>query len=241
MPYGSFDLNASAPLFDTSTRYFPLKRAVNDSQYTLGRTFLQQAYVIVDYERSNFSVSQALFPDTSIPLHIVPILPPGEGSSSAGLSTAAIAGIVVGAVVIVVVAILAAFIIRRKQRGATAALAKEGEKVRCEKAELDAGATARHETEVHPLVQLDHGQIANSKISGSGPVGELSGGSAEPSELEGHMKNPGKVYDSASPYEAVGPGGEPRGEAYELPAADVLLPELESRLPAVPVEALRGL
>ncbi|KAI9872801.1 MAG: hypothetical protein M1830_001180, partial [Pleopsidium flavum] len=51
MPYRSFDLTASAPLVRNSTRYFPLKRAQNDSQYTLGRTFLQQAYLIVDYDR----------------------------------------------------------------------------------------------------------------------------------------------------------------------------------------------
>lgn len=33
-------------------------RAANDSQYTLGRTFLQEAYLIADYERRNFSISQ---------------------------------------------------------------------------------------------------------------------------------------------------------------------------------------
>src|ERR1019366_4883174 len=41
-----------------SSRYFPLKRAANDSQTTLGRAFLQEAYLIVDYERSNFSLYQ---------------------------------------------------------------------------------------------------------------------------------------------------------------------------------------
>jgi hypothetical protein len=44
LPYAAFDLQALYPLVERWTRYFPLKRAVNDTQYTLGRTFLQEAY-----------------------------------------------------------------------------------------------------------------------------------------------------------------------------------------------------
>ena len=78
MPYGAFDLQASFPIMNTSSRYpyFPIRRAQNDSQYTFGRTFLQQAYIIADYGRSSFSVSQALFPNTSISQDLVSILPP---------------------------------------------------------------------------------------------------------------------------------------------------------------------
>jgi hypothetical protein len=43
LPYASFDLTASPPLVQNSTRYFPLKRAANETQYTLGRAFLQEA------------------------------------------------------------------------------------------------------------------------------------------------------------------------------------------------------
>lgn len=43
LPYDSFDLQATPPFVDTRTRYFPLQRAKNDTQYTLGRTFLQEA------------------------------------------------------------------------------------------------------------------------------------------------------------------------------------------------------
>ena len=42
-PYASFDLNISAPFVDTDQYYFPLRRAANYTQYTLGRTFLQEA------------------------------------------------------------------------------------------------------------------------------------------------------------------------------------------------------
>lgn len=41
--------------------YFPLRKLTNSTHYTLGRAFLQEAYLIVDYGRSNFSLSQARF------------------------------------------------------------------------------------------------------------------------------------------------------------------------------------
>lgn len=44
LPYDSFDLVATPPFVQNSTKYFPLQRADNDTQYTLGRTFLQEAY-----------------------------------------------------------------------------------------------------------------------------------------------------------------------------------------------------
>ena len=43
LPYSAFDLTATAPLVKNASRYFPLMRATNDSQITLGRTFLQEA------------------------------------------------------------------------------------------------------------------------------------------------------------------------------------------------------
>lgn len=42
LPYSSFDLTATYPMVDNTTRYFPLQRG-NESQYVLGRTFLQEA------------------------------------------------------------------------------------------------------------------------------------------------------------------------------------------------------
>jgi hypothetical protein len=58
LPYAAFDLTANAPLggLTKATRYYPLKRAANLTQYTLGRTFFQEAFVVADYERRNFSV-----------------------------------------------------------------------------------------------------------------------------------------------------------------------------------------
>ena len=112
MHYGSFDLTAGYPIVDNPTRYFPLKQAQNHSQYTLGRAFLQDAYVIADYDRSNFSVSQVVFPNGSNTQHIVAIHRPGDmlpPTHRKTLGTGAIVGIAVGAVVsscIIVAAII---------------------------------------------------------------------------------------------------------------------------------------
>ena len=61
LPYAAFDLQASSPIFPNGTNYFPLRRASSPSQYTLGRAFFQEVYLLVDYEQSNFSISQGLF------------------------------------------------------------------------------------------------------------------------------------------------------------------------------------
>ena len=101
MHYGSFDLMAEFPTVNNAVRYFPIKRANNDSQYTLGRAFLQDAYVIADYDRLNFSVSQAVFPNGSNAQEIVAIHRPGDTlppTSRKALNAGAIAGIVVAVI-----------------------------------------------------------------------------------------------------------------------------------------------
>ncbi|MCJ1400022.1 hypothetical protein MMC11_003225 [Xylographa trunciseda] len=84
LPYASFDLEASYPLVATHSRYFPVRQAKNESQYTLGRAFLQESYLIVDYDRSIFSISQALFPAHGEGQSIVPIYRPYNVVSSSG-------------------------------------------------------------------------------------------------------------------------------------------------------------
>lgn len=45
LPFSAFALPAVYPFTPNATYYFPLKTAANDTQYTLGRTFLQEALV----------------------------------------------------------------------------------------------------------------------------------------------------------------------------------------------------
>jgi hypothetical protein len=124
-PYSAFELTVAYPIVENSTKYFPLKRAENETQYTLGRTFFQEAYVIVDYERRNFSISACDYNPVA-PQNIVAILPPSNSSSSSSTSTstqknhsiskAAIGGIAAGgAVFVIAVSALANFYVRRRR------------------------------------------------------------------------------------------------------------------------------
>jgi hypothetical protein len=57
LPYAAFDLELGLPYVgvnQTTIPYFPLRRANNSNQYALGRAFLQEAYVTVDWERGKF-------------------------------------------------------------------------------------------------------------------------------------------------------------------------------------------
>lgn len=133
LPYASFDLNASYPLVKNQQRYFPLQVAADENSYTLGRTFLQEAFMVVNYENSTFSVSQAVY-DTNTPSHIVAI-PPSDGGSgtspgpsstasltpvssggSSGIGTGAIAGIVVAFILVAIISVLAFYFLRRHRR-----------------------------------------------------------------------------------------------------------------------------
>ncbi|KAI9686095.1 MAG: hypothetical protein M1822_004078 [Bathelium mastoideum] len=110
LPYAAFDLNLTSPIVGNTTRYFPLKQAQNSSQYTLGRTFLQAAYLIADYERRNFSVSRALFPSTSVSENIIAIHPPNgdlQGKESHRLGKGAITGIAVSVAAVLALAVAA--------------------------------------------------------------------------------------------------------------------------------------
>ena len=101
LPYAAFDLLADYPLMPIPSRYFPLMRATNDSQYTLGRTFLQEAYLVADYERLSFTISQCDWSSASQQPKIVPIKPYSSTvpQTSHHIPTSSIVGAAVGAFV----------------------------------------------------------------------------------------------------------------------------------------------
>lgn len=129
--YSAFNLQLSYPfpgLFtaynETKVNYFPLRRANSTQQYTIGRSFLQEAYLIVDYERNVFSLSQALFPDSSQQSQLSVITRPADSifpgpnnSASSGLSTGAKAGIAVGAIVVAILIVLAIWFYCFRRKG----------------------------------------------------------------------------------------------------------------------------
>lgn len=134
-PYASFDLQVDSPIVPEPTRYFPLRRADNDTQYTLGRTFLQESYLTVDYERSRFSVFQATFTDGAA-ADLRPIISPNDTSTGSsadkrgtdGFPRGALAGVVAGAVVFCFLVVAALSLLvwkRRRRRSRKEAVARE--------------------------------------------------------------------------------------------------------------------
>ncbi|KAI1076086.1 acid protease [Whalleya microplaca] len=132
LPYDAFGLTAEYPLVDNTSYYFPLKRASNETQYTLGRVFLQEAYLSVDYERGVFNVSACTWDEGAVQ-NIVTIAPKDADSdcssttsgcsSTSGhssLSGGAIAGIVIGAIVFAVIVGVIIALLWRRQRAKTA-------------------------------------------------------------------------------------------------------------------------
>ncbi|KAF2689474.1 acid protease [Lentithecium fluviatile CBS 122367] len=120
LPYSAFDLQISWPFYSNATNYFPIRRAANDTQYTLGRVLLQEAYLMVDYERGNFTVAQTVWPDPFPAANIVTIQPSGasstDSSSSSGLGTGAIAGIAAGGGALILAVLIGFFFFWRRRR-----------------------------------------------------------------------------------------------------------------------------
>lgn len=120
LPYAAFDLQAQPPYRDINytTRYFPIRRGANETQWILGRTFMQEAYLKVDWERSQFQVSACDW--TSKPTNIVAIVSPRYAEvvedSSANLSTATIVGITIGVVAFVLLIAVGAYYVWRRRK-----------------------------------------------------------------------------------------------------------------------------
>lgn len=182
LPYASFDLTAQSPLVTNTSRYFPLRLAANDTQYTLGRTFLQEAYLTADYERMNFSVAQCTW-SANMTEHIIPICSLNskdcantkKDTGGGGLSSGAIAGIVVGAVALLaIIALLIWFLVIRPRRRRVTELEnaeiKNRERLN-EHYELKDGAADG--STYKPGVELDASQVhIGHEIGGMMVIGE---------------------------------------------------------------------
>ena len=189
IPLRALVLNATnqARHISGNATYFPIRRAANSTQFTLGRAFFQYAYVIADYERSTFSVNQILFPsNTSEQLRAIsPPTNPSVGTIGpdtaasappSGLSAGVLAGIVIGSVIATVVilgSVTAAFRAWRKTRPAALhdALKKQ-------KAELDAqGREGLNEVDGQDAhLEPGAGDAAACELDNSGVVMEADSG-----------------------------------------------------------------
>ena len=210
LPFAAFDLQLSFPYpglganaTSTSTNYFPLRIASNYTQYTIGRSFLQEAYLTVDYERNNFSVSQAKFAlDSLTNINLVPITrpansnftgPAGFTGQRTGLSTGAMAGVGIGAAALAlcfVGFIVYVFIIKKeKKRG-----------VANSSSDLDDGSYVK----VPELLgDVEHSTRPNSARP---PAAEVLGDRRHPTEMVADSTN--TRYEMAGTHAFEMPGDE---------------------------------
>ncbi|KAF6239657.1 hypothetical protein HO173_002203 [Letharia columbiana] len=214
-PYASFDLNISAPFVDTTQYYFPLRQAANSTQYTLGRTFLQEAYLIVNYEQNNFSVSQNSWVSNA-PSQIIPIAAASNATTSKitkiikpshKISTGAIVGIIVAVVALIIVAAIAAFYIikhRSKRRKVEKGEMEGDEMTPFHKAEMDATPASKA-----PFEEPPYDYKFGEEMNGSKP--DLGMDMRKGSEMEG--SNPDLVMVAKLKSEMEGDAGVMRAEA----------------------------
>ena len=255
LPYNSFDLTLTPPAanLSSSTKYFPLRRADNDTQYTLGRTFLQEAYLTVDWERRNFSISECLFAE-NMQQNLLAIQSPSDKTNSGGSSTGKTVGIAVGVVVgvLVIVAVIGAILWRKhltkvrleKER------AEEAKKLDDERAEQhqqgykqELGVSTENQrfemlgsTPEKANTEVQEAQLIDDKGGHPGPrsyIAEAAGGDVSRSEVAaGDVLRPEIASSSGGPLRPHHEMHDPSTPPAELPGDPVGV-EVEGSIPAL--------
>jgi hypothetical protein len=169
------------------TRYFPIRPTNDPAQYTLGRVFLQEAYLIANYESRNFSVAQRDY--SSDKARIVAIHDPNHPNTG-DVSNAATYGLIAGGCALAGLLIL--LLVWRCQRRRSKLDEEKGHTSTTGKTELD--STSR------TIYELDKGA----------EVFELSG---KPSRVEALNPELKCAFDDAVELrETVGPFELPANE-----------------------------
>jgi hypothetical protein len=133
VPYEALDLDIALPVLqmvpqNQTVKYLPIKRSWKKDQYTLGRAFLPEAYLQVDYHTRKFNISQARWPDEIdiLKTDIKAVYPKklnatssalASPTASTGLTGAQKGGIAVGVILGILVVFLALFVVARVKTG----------------------------------------------------------------------------------------------------------------------------
>ncbi|TDZ26395.1 hypothetical protein Cob_v000823 [Colletotrichum orbiculare MAFF 240422] len=173
--------------------YFPLRRGSNfTNTFIIGRSFLQEAYLITKYDTGVFSIHQAVFPEDSQTLNITeikqpnnsPYPPPAAQVDGRGLTTAQMAGIVAGVVTACLILLIAWYCIRRRKRANAAARAIEEGK--------DTASTILPEAPRSPMARFFFKMMGKNKARRPSPH-EIMGSTSQPVEVAADANN--AVYE----------------------------------------------
>lgn len=235
LPYGAFDLQLQYPYVvnPNTSYYFPLKRAANETQYTLGRTFLQEAYLFADYDAGNFTVAPCSWDQSRLQSeNIHPVLSPfwqeqAASANKSASSSISSAGVIAGVVVAIVaaIAILGGLLFFYRRR-------KNIEKRRLAELEAkEAGGSAKASSEVgegKPFIgapmggELGGGEIHELTAPNKPYANELdSQQSLTDPNKAGYSEMEGGGYHGGgkSPYVQELQGSQ--GQVYEMPGSEV--------------------
>ncbi|KAH8163415.1 hypothetical protein CIB48_g4843 [Xylaria polymorpha] len=179
--------------------YFPLKRAKNSSQLIIGRSFLQEAYIITNYETSTFSIHKARFPDNPLRDTSIQTIaaspnspypgPPVQKDESHNINQNQIAGLVVGACLGAIALGTTVILVRRKRR------------------------SFKNDEDQHGPDEY------KEKYSTTEPDSPISPGAMTLFRMKTRAKNlPIKVAKKEEPFEAHEVGADWSHERYEMPA-----------------------
>lgn len=199
LPYAAFDLEVSQPFYNTSRRYFPIRQAPTDNLYVLGRTFLQEAYLIVDWERGNFTVSPYKHQSTGQGVIAIPPVGNDEGETN-GLSPGVIAGVVVGALSGIIAVAIAAYLLRRRRKASRKLADRDRtsspfpeDKKEADVSELSDTGTRVAEASSAPIHELHQDQVRHQLMSTA--IYELPGVAVEQELDTGRRKAVGNGHD----------------------------------------------
>jgi hypothetical protein len=198
-PYSVFDLKIGPPHAETTSRYFPLRRANSSLEYILGRAFLQRAYLTADYDRRSFNLSRAVY-DPKAANHIVLIPPPTDAEKAkmktpktlnkhtSSPSLASIAGISVG-ISVVLIALCLIFYHRLRQKSSQAKGEDEISSVTVQKPREDSFDSSFIKAEMDgtgkPRIELDASECEKKELGWHVTAVELD--SSTPTELPGFV------------------------------------------------------
>ncbi|KAK1988582.1 eukaryotic aspartyl protease [Colletotrichum cereale] len=196
---------------DPAVPYFPLRRASSLTEtFVIGRSFLQEAYLITKYDTGVFSLHQALFPDEpleSVELHSVsqpsnsPFPPPASANLHEGLSTAQMGGIAAGVIAACVTMLACWYFYRRQKKSRAMIRALEDGK--------DAASSIMPESPRSPGDMVFTKILGKKKAKRASSAHDAMGSSSHPAEVGADANH--ALYELpvlANPAELGGDGGK---------------------------------
>jgi hypothetical protein len=182
--------------------YFPLRRSENAS-VVIGRVFLQEAYMVMEYDQGVFSINQALFPDdpnndiSLVAIERNPQSPyPAYTGTKSGLAPGVYAGIAVGVILAMTALLLTWCCCRRRSRAAKKKAAEDPEEE-----VKDFESVTEAEEPQSPVKRIFSKIVRRKKSRKPAKVHEAAGNEKQPVEVGAEANN--QRYEMPVPPEPV--------------------------------------